>query len=953
MNDPRFTEVLKTQARKVFHSLFDIREGEYRRVLLVQLNVFMVILAHQIVKPVATAQFLTHVGITQLPYAFVLVAIVAMVVSSVYAYQLKYVQLISIIRSTTGIAAGLLLLLGIGLLFPELGSWNHYALYVLVAIFGVVSTSQVWILAGLVFTSREAARLFGLIGAGAIAGGITGGYITSVLATTISSEVLLFIGAGIFMGTLPLSGRIWRESVVGLTHLQRRSRFSDFGDHPIKLIRNSRHLLFLASIVGIGVVVAKLVDYQFNALAAAATQSEDELAAFLGFWFSSFNVVSLVIQLFLTRRIVGMYGVGTSLFVLPITLVLAASLFVFLPILSLGIFIKAADITLKQSVNKSATELLVLPLPVRVKNQTKSFIDIFVDSAATGVGGLLLIFMIQGFGLPLRFVSVLIILLAGLWLYFAHGVRVEYMRSFRQKMVGSPGDEENANSLENAQSIVDGLQRVLREGTERQRLFVLQKDAQQPNPHLFEAIRHQLVHPSPAIRAAAIEALYFHPSPDISSEVDALIQDPAPEVRRGAVAYLVAHADRDRLLVIDRYLTHEDPTVGGAALEAVAAECRNNPEMMRHFKLERRLGDKLALMKLMEDPEERLLYHRVVIRSIGKANLPSFFDHIDAGLASDNPLVRDESILAAGATLNGRFVPQIGHFLTEKETRPVAMEALVGCGEGVFFILHQALQEQTLWVDAIRFLPKVCEAMPLQASVDFLVGLLEHHDLTVQLEALRSLNTLMQHHAELSVPRKKAIQLIHQECSLYQQTIAAIVVESDQQEEERSVSPELVEARKGLIALLERRLDVILERIFRLLGLQYPPEDMLSIYQGLLSTAPDHRANALEYLDSLLNGKLRKVLLPIAETALLDTLTEVSISDLHLDVPDQRQCLARLMDSRDVKVKLSVLHLIGKLGDPSYRSMVEPWLENTHPRIREYAQAALREMGEPVSHRAS
>jgi hypothetical protein len=47
------------------------------------------------------------------------------------------------------------------------------------------------------FDAREAKRLFGFIGPGAIAGSIFGGYLTSLLAPYIGSENLLFVCAAL------------------------------------------------------------------------------------------------------------------------------------------------------------------------------------------------------------------------------------------------------------------------------------------------------------------------------------------------------------------------------------------------------------------------------------------------------------------------------------------------------------------------------------------------------------------------------------------------------------------------------------------------------------------------------------------------------------------------------------------------------------------------------------
>ena len=179
------------------------------------------------------------------------------------------------------------------------------------------------------------------------------------------------------------------------------------------------------------VIVAKLVDYQFNAIASYHIYDPDELTAFFGFWFSTFNLISLVIQLFVTRKIVGVFGVGTSLFFLPAAIFLGAFLIILTPSIIAAILIKMSESSLKQSINKSAVELLALPIPLNIKNKAKTFIDVFIDSLATGIGGLILILLVNILELSVPFISAVIVLIIGVWLYFAIKVRKEYFKSFR------------------------------------------------------------------------------------------------------------------------------------------------------------------------------------------------------------------------------------------------------------------------------------------------------------------------------------------------------------------------------------------------------------------------------------------------------------------------------------------------------------------------------------------
>ncbi len=65
-------------------------------------------------------------------------------------------------------------------------------------------------------------------------------------------------------------------------------------------------------------------------------------------------------------------------------------------------------------------------------------------------------------------------------------------------------------------------------------------------------------------------------------------------------------------------------------------------------------------------------------------------------------------------------------------------------------------------------------------------------------------------------------------------------------------------------ALRERR-EQALERIFRLLALQYAAKDMYNAYLGMVSGDRATRASALEFLDNVLDRETKEYLLPLLE----------------------------------------------------------------------------------------
>ena len=144
--------------RYFLRKTFDLREGEMKRALLMQLNIFLIITTLLMVKSTVQALFVTTYGKESLPLAFVLAAIPAAIVSTVYARVLARVAFNKIIVATLYSSVGTLLVLGSLLIFDVWTSWAVYVFYMWMTIFALLCTSQFWILANIVFNAREAKR---------------------------------------------------------------------------------------------------------------------------------------------------------------------------------------------------------------------------------------------------------------------------------------------------------------------------------------------------------------------------------------------------------------------------------------------------------------------------------------------------------------------------------------------------------------------------------------------------------------------------------------------------------------------------------------------------------------------------------------------------------------------------------------------------------------------------
>ncbi|MGB3545938.1 MAG: hypothetical protein WBA17_03140 [Saprospiraceae bacterium] len=934
--------------RATLNSIFDVRSGEWGRVLLMQLQVFLLIAVLLVTKPAANGLFLAEYGPRFLPYMFIAAALWAAVISTVYSKLLNRFSLLRL--NIWSLAVSLVLLL----LFISLLSVSraHVAFwfYLWVALFGLLSASQFWMMANLVFDIRQAKRLFGFIGAGAIAGGITGGYLVSLLTPLIGTQGILLVGAGLLLPCPFISYFIYgryvsreqRDSVRGLGG---NKRVTD--STPFSLLRGSRHLMYLAAIVGIGVLVAKMVDYQFSALASDLYQEEDRLTAFFGFWFSTFNVIALLIQLLVTRRVVHRVGVTGAMLFLPGGIALGSMMMIFIPGLGAAIVARLADGALKQSINRAASEMLFLPLPEDLKNRTKTFIDVFVDSAAGGLSGLLLVVLIDGLGLsPIELTPAILIGVA-LWVFFIFLVRGEYMDSFRSQLVGLSKKTDKKRFRSNHKAVLDGLLRVLDMGEiagENRLLYVLDQAGNLRDERFTAPIRKLLYHESPIIRARALRTLYLYPKADpvVEEEANRMLSDESPRVRIAAFDYLLARAPERMSYTIEGYLDSNDPAIAGPALVSIISETVGNPAMRERLRVEQRLDEHLAALEEMP-PAEATRWAPHLLQAAGRAGTTESLSFIGEMLESTDEESVKQAILAAGESRRREWVSPLIHLLSNGVYRPYASAALVQYGAKLFSLLPEMMKQGQLPIEDARRLPDVLERINRQEAVDFLFGFISdyhYNDLALRMEALRSLNAMRRDFPQLVFPGDRVFRLITEEARLYEDSLQTLLI---QEQRELPQNPAIRKARTNLADLLRHRLEGNLDRLFRSLGLRYQPEDIVPIFESIKEGDHRLRLSALEFLDNLLENQLKRLLVPLVESTILPeegARPLRRLSDEELDLRE-RECFLHLLSGRDYRLQLAVLELMEQDPRPNNFELLLQFSQSPVEAIREQALRAL------------
>jgi ATP/ADP translocase len=177
----------------------------------------------------------------------------------------------------------------------------------------------------------------------------------------------------------------------------------------------------IAILVAITVLVGTLIEFQWKtSVAVSFATNEDQMTRYFGFFHAAVNLVTGLIQVLLTGRLVHRLGTRTSLLVLPMTL-LASTLGVLFAsvdrvVLTAITRAKGCDVV-KRSINDPAILMLYTPLSNGPRRQAITFVSGIVKPSAVAVAALLII-SFAGI-VSTRSISYVALALLCVWLFVA------------------------------------------------------------------------------------------------------------------------------------------------------------------------------------------------------------------------------------------------------------------------------------------------------------------------------------------------------------------------------------------------------------------------------------------------------------------------------------------------------------------------------------------------------
>lgn len=369
-------------------SLFaDVRAGEGVGAILMALTVFLLLGGYYLLKTVREALILTEGGAEVKAYSSAAQAVLLLGVVPLYGWLSSKVGRLPLMATTSGFFAINLVLF---FMAGQAGMRIGIAFYIWLGIFNVFVISQFWAFANDIYTEGQGRRLFPFIGVGSSLGAWIGAEASVPLVQRLASGpyAVLLITAVLLIACLGLI------VVVNRRESRRQPETAAQGEQPLtgaggfKLVMSDRYLLWIAVLVlllnvvnsaGEFILGSLVVDEASRAFADPA-QQEDRLrfvGAFYGSFYGNVNLLSFLVQLFVTSRLLRYLGVRGTLFVLPVLALVSYSVMAVAPLLGMVKVLKTLENSTNYSVQNTVREALFLPTSRDAKYKAKAAIDTF------------------------------------------------------------------------------------------------------------------------------------------------------------------------------------------------------------------------------------------------------------------------------------------------------------------------------------------------------------------------------------------------------------------------------------------------------------------------------------------------------------------------------------------------------------------------------------------------
>jgi AAA family ATP:ADP antiporter len=384
--------VPKTSTRLLQRAV-EVRPDEVRALVLGFVYYFFVLSSYYVIRPIRDEIGVAG-GVENLPWMFTGTLVAMLVANALFAALVaKFSRRRFIPIAYRFFITNLLLFFVLLAALPAAQQmWVGRSFYIWTSVFNLFVVSVFWAFMADVFSTDQGKRLFGFISVGGTLGAIVGAALTATLVQRIGPIKLLLISAVL----LELSAqcvRLFPTAFEGSRDHSRRAQ-AVAAEAPIgggiwsgiAHDLRSPYLLGICAYMLLYAITSTLLYFQQASIAATSFTDRAARTAFFAQIDLLVNVLTILVQAFLTGRLLKALGVGVTLAILPALSVIGFTAMGAVPVLSLLVIFLVLRRAGNFAIARPAREVLFTVVSREDKYKAKSFIDTFIYRAGDQIG---------------------------------------------------------------------------------------------------------------------------------------------------------------------------------------------------------------------------------------------------------------------------------------------------------------------------------------------------------------------------------------------------------------------------------------------------------------------------------------------------------------------------------------------------------------------------------------
>ncbi len=423
----------------------EVRAGEGVVALLLSLNVFLLMTAYLVIKPVREGLILAmQSGAEYKSYMSAAIAVTLLVAVPAYARFADRLPKNRLVFWVTIFFASHLVLFFLGSFVEAIRVRLGLVFYLWLGIFNMMVVAQFWAFANDLYDEEQGKRLFPLLGVGQTVGALAGSAVAALLLESVKLGLyqMLLAGGGLLVLSALLTVVVHRRHQADATEKALAEEAAPVQDKSgaFRMVFQHKYLTLLAAFSLLFSFVNTNGEYMLGRLLqedardqiAAGILAKDAMGAHIGAAFNRFylyvGIGTVLLQTFVVSRLVKHAGLRIAFYVLPAIALADATMVAVLPVLGVIFVGKIAENSVDYSVNNTVRNILWLPTTQEMKYKAKQAVDTFFVRMGD-VSSALLVFVGTTFlGFGVRNFAMINVVLICAWLVLAARILRERLK---------------------------------------------------------------------------------------------------------------------------------------------------------------------------------------------------------------------------------------------------------------------------------------------------------------------------------------------------------------------------------------------------------------------------------------------------------------------------------------------------------------------------------------------